>query len=230
MQAEYLCACCRTPFQNRWPLDERGLCLACRSGAQGFDACYSFGWYEGALRELIHLFKYGRVTPLRKPFGNMLARVLPREARFDAIVPVPLHWWRGWLRGFNQAELLAQEVAQRWGIPVVKALRRTRWTAPQADLSRAQRRRNVSGAFRAAHPDRVEGRSILLIDDVFTTGATARAGALALKRAGARRVTVLTLARRDRRMDLVSLASPEGGARFSDPHPAVMRLPDHAEP
>jgi ComF family protein len=164
---------------------------------QGFDAAYTYGSYEGALRELIHLFKYGKIEPLASRFGDWLTSALPRETAFDVVVPVPLHWWKRWQRGFNQAELLAREVARRWQAPLLSVLRRKKYTAAQAGLTNAQRRRNAAGAF-AVH-GRLDGKHVLLVDDVLTTGATASACARALKRAGAARVTLLTLARTDRR-------------------------------
>jgi competence protein ComFC len=177
----------------------------CRSGLRGFDAAYCFGAYEGTLRELIHLYKYGRIQTLRRPLGDLLASALPRDERFDAVTPVPLHWRRQWDRGFNQSELLAREISRRCGIPVVSALKRVRATLTQAGLSNTGRRQNVTKAFQCRRGDRwvrrVEGKRILLIDDVMTTGSTAASCALALKRAGAVRVALLTIARVDRRMD-----------------------------
>ena len=126
-----------------------------------------------------------------------MTRVLPLEEQFDAIVPVPLHWMRRWQRGFNQSALLAQILSRRRGIPMRNALRRTHSTRTQAGLSNHARRENVARAFRARG---VDGQRLLLIDDVMTTGSTAAACARALKRAGARRVTLLTLARADRRL------------------------------
>jgi len=161
---------------------------------------YCFGAYEGALRDLIHLFKYDRMKPLGKTLAGYLASALPRDQQFDLVVPMPLHWRRRWQRGFNQSELLARPTARRCGIPMVNAVRRTRSTAAQAGLSNARRRENVAGAFRVKKPQKVEGRRILLIDDVMTTGATASACAVALKRAGAGSVTLLALARVDRRL------------------------------
>jgi ComF family protein len=152
------------------------------------------------LREWIHLYKYGRIKTLSRPLGDLLARAVPRDEPFDAIVPVPLHWRRRWQRGFNQSDLLARGLSRRLGVPLIQALRRTRATGVQAGLSNTGRRRNVAAAFRCTHPRRVNGRRILLIDDVMTTGSTAAACALALKRAGAGRVTLLTVARVDRRM------------------------------
>lgn len=200
--AEYFCARCRTPFLNAAPLDEDGLCPLCRRGASGFDAAYAFGEYEGALRKLIHLFKYDSVRPLAPVLGTMLSRALPRDVAFDVIVPMPLHWSRKWKRGFNQSELLARAIGKRVAVPVANALTRRKATPHQAGLTRAQRRTNVSGVFEASRPDEVAGKHVLLIDDVLTTGASAAACARALKRAGARQVSVLALARVDRRKGL----------------------------
>jgi ComF family protein len=199
---EFFCVSCRTAFQNGFPLDGEGRCAMCRFGLRGFDAAYSFGAYDGVLRQLIHLYKYGRVRTLARPLGGLLSGALPRDERFDGIVPVPLHWRRAWTRGFNQSELLAREIARRTGIPVVRALRRDRATAAQAGLSRGNRRRNVANAFRCRRAaSLLHGKRILLIDDVMTTGATGSACARALKRAGAARVALLTVARADRGRD-----------------------------
>jgi ComF family protein len=200
MAAEYFCVQCRAPFRNAFPLDEQGLCALCRRGVSGFNAAYSYGFYEGELRELIHLFKYGRVQTLAKPLGRFLALALPREESFDTIVPMPLHWRKRWERGFNQADLLAREISRRTHTPVRNALRRVRFTATQAGLTNAKRRKNVSGAFRPRGEQALGGQRVLLVDDVMTTGSTAAACARALKMAGARRVVLLTLARTDRRV------------------------------
>jgi ComF family protein len=191
---------CKTPFQNRFPLDEQGRCGLCRAGLRGFDEAYCFGAYEGVLRDLIHLYKYGRMRPMAKPLGRLLAGALPRDRRFDAVVPVPLHWRRRWARGFNQSELLAREMARRCGVPVRAVVRRTRATRTQAGLSNTHRRDNVAGAFRVKRGASVQGLRLLLVDDVMTTGATASACAAALKRAGAQSVALLALARVDRRL------------------------------
>jgi ComF family protein len=143
------------------------------------------------------------------PLGEMLARAIPREEHFDAIVPMPLHWQRRWERGFNQSELLARAIARRWNVPVVNAIRRVKATAPQAGLTNSKRRLNMSGAFSARSflgkrftSTPLKGARVLLIDDVLTTGATAAACARALKRAGARHVTLAAVARTDRRAGL----------------------------
>ena len=207
LASDFFCACCRTPFLNRYPLDEEGRCALCRIGLRGFDAAYSFGFYDGTLRELIHLYKFGKVRTLAHPLGGLLLGALPRDERFDWVTPVPLHWRKLWQRGFNQADLLARRVAAHTGIPRARLLRRLRYTASQTSLSHTSRRHNVATAFACRRPDRVAGRRILLIDDVLTTGATGAACALALKRAGATRVALLTLARADRRIAISPLTA-----------------------
>jgi ComF family protein len=197
LDAEHFCRACRTPFRNAHPLDAAGLCALCRTGRRGFDAAYCFGAYEGPLRELIHLFKYRGMTPLARPLGDLLARAMPLDERFDLVVPAPLHWRRRWRRGFNQSDLLARGIARRCGASLSRVLRRRRWTRPQAGLSNRARRENVAHAF--AVRSRLDGKTVLLVDDVMTTGSTAAACALALKRAGARRVVLLAVARVDRR-------------------------------
>lgn len=208
LEAEHFCRRCRTPFLNHFPLDEDGICALCRSGAQGFDAAYSFGAYDGALRELIHLFKYGRIRTLARPLGDFLVSAFPLDQAFDVLVPMPLHWRRLWRRGFNQAAMLAREIGRRRGLPVVCAVRRRRYTRSQAGLTHAARRINVAGAFAARSQGEIAGKRVLLVDDVLTTGATASACARVLKQAGARYVAVLTLARADRRIGVAPYRAP----------------------
>jgi len=197
LEAEFFCLNCKTPFLNSFPLDSEGRCMLCRSGRLAFDEVFCYGAYEGTLRKLIHLFKYSGMRGLAQPLGGMLANALPRARQFDAVTAVPLHWRKRWVRGYNQSQLLGRVIARRRRIPLIRALRRVSATRVQAGLSNAQRRQNVAGAFAARR--RVAGMRILLIDDVMTTGATAGACARALKKAGARSVSLLALARVDRR-------------------------------
>jgi ComF family protein len=143
------------------------------------------------------------MRPLAGPLSRLLYRAIPVDAPFDVVTPVPLHWRRWWSRGYNQSALLASRIASRRGIPAFSTLRRVKNTGPQTGLTGAQRRKNLSGAvtLRATARRRIEGRRILLVDDVMTTGATGHACAWVLKRGGARSVTLLTLARTDRRLD-----------------------------
>ena len=165
-----------------------------------FDFAYSFGSYEGSLRQLIHLFKYAKIEPLALPLSRLLARAMPVDERFDLVIGMPMHWRKRWERGFNQAELLAEPLAHRFGLSLAKNLTRTRHTQSQASLTEAQRQQNLRDSFGVKRAAEIAGKRILLVDDVFTTGATLRAAAGALKGAGAKHVSGLTLARVDRRL------------------------------
>ena len=154
---------------------------------------------EGPVRRLAHQLKYGDRRDLAGPMGAWMARAgddLLVEA--DLLIPVPLHRLRLAARRFNQSALLAHAISRRSGVPVnVDALHRRKATPPQVGLTRSQRAANVQGAFHVA-PERalaVEGRAVVLVDDVLTSGATINAAARALLRAGARRVDVLVFAR-----------------------------------
>lgn len=176
-------------------------CGRCRRGLSPFARGASLGPYDGSLRVVIHELKYRG----RRRAAAQLAERLEREPRVrdvlggaDALIPVPLHPRRCRERGFNQAELLAAELGRRAAVPVSPAalVRRTD-TASQAGLTAARRRANVAGAFAVRHRSRVAGRVIVLVDDVYTTGATARACARALRAAGAAEVRLVTVARVD---------------------------------
>jgi ComF family protein len=203
LESEFFCTSCHTPFANGYPLDAHGVCAACRSGLRAFDRAASFGFYEGSLRSLIHLYKYRGMKPLARQLAAFLEKAIPVDQSFDAVVAVPLHWRKHWQRGFNQADLLARQIAKYRRVPLIGALKRKRSTAVQATLAVAGRRRNVEGAFAIRDKAAVAGKKILLVDDVMTTGATANACASVLKRAGAQSVSLVTLARVDRRFQSV---------------------------
>ena len=186
---------------NPYAVDDRGLCTVCREGSANFDAVYAFGIYEGALQKLIQVFKYGKVETLARPLSGFLMGAIPRDETFDAIIAMPMHWRKRRERGFNQAELLAKPVANRYGVRLSTNLRRKRYTKAQASLGDAERQSNLTDAFEVKDAHKVAGKRILLIDDVFTTGATLRAAACVLKAAGAARVSALALARTDRAFD-----------------------------
>jgi ComF family protein len=166
---------------------------------RSFDLAYTFGSYEGPLQKLIHLFKYGKVESLARPLSELILRALPRDLGVDHVIAIPMHWRKEWQRGFNQAALLAEPVARRYALKLSTNLQRVRKTESQASLDEQGRRTNLKNAFAVRRPQEIAGKRILLVDDVFTTGATLRVAAAVLKNAGATHVTVLTLARVDRR-------------------------------
>ncbi len=197
-----VCPQCGWPFPSPRALEASPahLCARCRTTRVHFAVARAATLYggEGPAREAILAFKHtGRDTLGRHLAGLMAERSGPiaAEGPWDVLVPVPLHPRRKRERGFNQAAFLARHVGRRMGVPVAAgALRRVRETPPQAG-DPADRRRNVRGAFTVARPADVAGRHVLLIDDVLTTGATANECARVLRRAGARRVGVFSLAR-----------------------------------
>jgi ComF family protein len=155
--------------------------------------------YDDVARTLVHALKYQDRTDLAPAMGRWMARAgreLLGEA--DALIPVPLHWRRGWSRRYNQSGVLARVIARQTGVKLVTdALRRVRPTQQQIGLSRSQRATNVQGAFKVAAEQAAEihGRRLILVDDVLTSGATTDACARALLRAKAASVDVLVFAR-----------------------------------
>jgi ComF family protein len=158
---------------------------------------HALGPYQGALRAAIHRFKYRDGLILERPLGQLLAETVLAGCggeRPDLLIPVPLHPDRLRRRGYNQALQLARQVGRSCALPVVPAgLHRLRETPPQQGLDARVRRTNLCGAFRVATA--VAGRRVLLVDDVMTTGATARECAAALRQAGAATVEVAVLGR-----------------------------------
>ena len=155
--------------------------------------------YQEVARELVHAFKYGDRLDLAPTMARWMAEAgRPLLGEADALIPVPLHWRRLWMRRFNQSATLAAEISAVSGIPVARdALKRVKPTRHQVGLSQAERATNVQGAFRVPPTARphVKGRRLVLVDDVLTSGATVDTCARALLRAGARNVDVLVFAR-----------------------------------
>lgn len=192
-----LCPLCGCPFLNGSCSDHP--CGACTLARPAFDGARGAVVFDGAVRELIHQFKYSGKTMLRRPLALLAADRLDRfvsGAEPDMIIPVPLHKKRLRQRGFNQAILLGEIFAKRWGLPLLRNnLRRVRWTEPQVNLSAAERLENVKGAFAIDNTTEILGRRILLVDDVYTTGSTVKECAKVLKSGGAKAVFVVTVAR-----------------------------------
>jgi len=193
------CEMCGAPFD---PLSVAGrLCGECYAGRCLLDRIRSLLHYRDTVRTAIHEFKYRGRQRLYRPLGEMMAQRFAEwfgDLQVQVVTPVPLHRRRERDRGFNQAELLAAVICERHSLPLGHDLLiRSKFTKPQIELTRAQRAVNVRGAFTVARPEEVRGRRLLLVDDVFTTGATLSACARALKRAGAAAVYGYTLARGD---------------------------------
>ncbi|MBX3119619.1 MAG: ComF family protein [Fimbriimonadaceae bacterium] len=179
-----MCATCQLAF----PIDDSGLQKL--GGDDPLDARIALYRYRDRARQAVQRLKYDRVTALAKPMSELIADAYSRFGfdDFECVVPVPIHWTRRFERGFNQSELLCRAIESP--IASHKLLRRVRATAAQVNLTPAQRRENIRNAF-VAHGE-FEGKAVLLVDDVFTTGHTARECARVLKSAGASEVVSLT--------------------------------------
>ena len=173
-------------------------CSECVRYSPAFDQATAPLAYDDVVRELILKLKFLRKPVVAECFTTPLADHLASMvwmADVDLVQPVPMHWWRCFRRGYNQAELLAGTICRTFGIPMTNALRRIRLTRPQSRLSRRSRLRNLEGAMKVKPKDAVEGKTILVVDDILTTGTTGSVCADVLKEAGADKVYVLTVAR-----------------------------------
>jgi ComF family protein len=203
-----LCSICGERLFSSYAVDEpeRGpMCGLCRRIEPVFARAVAYGSYDGGLRELIHLLKYAGVHPAANVLGRMLADAVAELApEFSsapvAVIPVPLYRSKLREREFNHAESIAQAALKTIHLPdrlemCNSALERKRETVSQTGLTSHQRRANVRGAFGVARPKLILGREVLVVDDVYTTGATVSECARVLRRAGASKVWVATVAR-----------------------------------
>lgn len=223
---EGVCSVCGERLFSAYAAAGDSLCGLCRRAEPPFARAAAYGSYEGGLRELIHLLKFGGVRPAANVLGRMLAEVLSTlEPQFVgdalAVVPVPLHRTKLRQRGFNQAELIAR-AALKIKSPADHlrlcpgVLDRKRETASQVGLTRHQRRENLRGAFAVLQTDAVKGREVLIVDDVFTTGSTVSECARVLRRAGATKVWVATVARTLKISSQVVVLEPSLGDAETD--------------
>lgn len=181
------------------PLRSGGtICNSCLKGGYYFSFNRSLGPFDQRYQTLIHSLKYERMTSLATGLGEkllFLLRVEPRFVSAQGIVPVPLHPTKLRERGYNQSLLLAQEVSKRRGLPLIDdGLLRVKRTKSQTKLTLEERVENVRGAFKVVSREKIEGKRLILVDDVFTTGSTLNSCAEALMEAGAREIYGLTLA------------------------------------
>ena len=201
------CAYCKKPLH---PLNELGICDPCKNGisknlkpysqSSYFDRAYSACLYEGALRELVHLFKYENRPGIAKTLAYFMVSFINENpditADIDAITFVPLENSRLRERGFNHSEALAYNIAKAFNIPLLDTLEKVKTTRLQNELSRDERLVNLKDAFRTKKDlQPLEDLKILLIDDVMTTGATLSECSKVLRQAGAKEVRCFTLAR-----------------------------------
>ena len=193
---EPYCPLCGLPFEATVA---PGLCGPCRGEkGRGFRRARALGPYDGGLKETLLSLKFEGRARIATTLGKLAFRSILAAGELDAgaaVIPVPLHWRRRRERGYNQAELLAKAIAKAAERPCCSALVKVASRPPQAGLSAGARRRNAAGAYRARVPAWLRRKHLLLVDDVFTTGATAEACARALLRGGAQSVDVLTVAR-----------------------------------
>lgn len=191
------CDCCGLPFS--FGVDAGSLCAACIDTPPDFDRARAAVVYNDASRKLILDFKYGDKTHAVKTFLPWMQRAAAGMLdETDILIPVPLHPRRLWKRRFNQSALLAQVLARARGrLCLPDAMRRLRATPPQKGLSRNERHKNVRGAFGipARHAETLRGKNVMILDDVFTSGATLNECARVLKKAGVAKVFIITLAR-----------------------------------
>lgn len=186
------CRACGLPLQFT-DADTCALCLAKPPRIARTRAAVA---YDDLSRSLVLKFKYGRKVALARTMARYMEPLLGVDSNDTTLVPVPLHRGRLWQRGFNQSALVARELSRRTGIAAeTRAIRRVKRTPPLKGMSMMQRRKAVAGAFEVDPAADLKGRTIVLVDDVLTTGSTANACARALMRAGARRVELLTWAR-----------------------------------
>ena len=186
------CAACNRPFD--FARGEGAWCGGCLADAPRHAGVRAPVAYGPIARRLALKLKYGGKIGVADTMASFMMRTMPED--IDLLVPVPLHRWRLWSRGFNQAVLIARALARKTGTPLdVDSLVRHRSTIMLRGLGGAERRRAVAGAFRIADARAIAGRSIALVDDVYASGATAHACTAALLRAGATRVTILCWAR-----------------------------------
>ncbi|TAJ98767.1 MAG: ComF family protein [Candidatus Manganitrophaceae bacterium] len=191
------CPICATPFSSPSALlhSPDHHCGECREHPPAFSRAITPYAYEGVLADAIQRFKYQKQTSLADPLARLWVETLT-TAPFDRVTAIPLHPARLRTREFNQSLLLAQKIARLIRVPLlIDGLSRSRDTLPQVGLSRKEREQNVRRAFYLSNPIPIREKRILLVDDVYTTGATLREGAKTLLKGGAKEVIVAAIAR-----------------------------------
>jgi len=186
------CIVCGLPLQST----DADTCAACLAKPPRLARMRSAVAYDDITRAIAIRLKHGRKVALARTMARYMAPLIAAPKDDTILIPVPLHRGRLWRRGFNQSAIVARELSRRLNVPLsIDALKRVKSTPPLKGLNMLQRRRTVSGVFRANPKAKLQGRTVILVDDVLTTGSTADACARALKRAGAARVELVSWAR-----------------------------------
>jgi ComF family protein len=200
---EGFCYICRDESRNL----KHSLCLECRSRIEEIhmefrldspyvERCYSSLFYNNFTKDAIHRFKFEDKSYLYRTFHSYMVKTMELNniVDLDLIIPVPVHWRKEAIRGYNQAYLLAKPLAMKLEKPILRdVLVKSKWTREQNTLSAYERKRNLAGSFRVRKRERIQGMRILLIDDIFTTGSTIKVCGETLIKAGAESVVALTL-------------------------------------
>lgn len=192
-----LCPVCGTTFSDSPAASH--LCGNCMENKTYFSCARAVVSYETIILDAIHQFKYGNNISVGARLASFMANFSFPDVDFTGyslIIPVPLHIKRLRQRGFNQSLILARAIAKKWQIPVnFSLLKRHKFTETQTGLHKAERNKNIKGAFEVGDKKIIAGKNVILVDDVYTTGATINECARILTKAGAKKVAVLTLAR-----------------------------------
>ena len=205
---EFLCAQCSASIK----LNNTFFCPVCRARIPAgekichFDSVYllaaASNYDDPVIQNLIHSFKYRKFETLSFILGEILIQYIEElirnsalEIRNFSVIPIPLHSKRERERGFNQAELLSKKIASRFNLPLLKNLRRVKETDPQVGKKGEDRLKNIEGCFAIREPEEIRSKNIILIDDVFTSGATINEAVRILKEAGAKKIIALVVAK-----------------------------------
>jgi len=196
------CAQCSKPLSLSPAFQDISLllCPECRRENSYFKKLFVPTFYEGIMKKAIHLLKYNKKRGILRSWEKIIKAYFSYvdfpSHRLDLVVPIPLHRKKLKERGFNQAELIARIITKHFQIPLIKNnLQRVKVTVTQTTLSKKERLKNIKGAFKVKNKDKFQAKSILLVDDVYTTGTTIKEAAKMLKKAKAKEIYVFTLAR-----------------------------------
>lgn len=191
-----LCACCGYPFNLNISDEKNSLCLNCIQNPPHYDSARSLIKYDDISRKIIHHFKYYDKTHLAEYFSQLLQSQMNNNTEYHMVIPIPMHRLKRLFRLYNPAQILAQSLGNRLSLPVrCDILSKTKLTKTQTKLTKKQRIKNLRGSFKIHKAEHIKGKSIILVDDVITTGTTIELCAKLLRQAGAAEIHVCSIAR-----------------------------------